>query len=142
EDGAALAQFAWEPDALGWRGDVAIGGTVESVTVLEVNEVPLSVMSVVGVPLVPGAAAFANGSQRGQADFAPMTFEDGLTDTHEGFYTFLAPEGSALSVLAENALMSRLGLWLRGRISADAEGWHTTFALPLVLESGTVFAGL
>lgn len=142
EAGPALALLSWEPDALGWDGQVQLGGMVESVTVQQAQGVPVSVVGLVGQPLIGQAAPYAGAAHRADADYTPPTFDDGLADTAEGFYTLLLPEDSPLAALLETALLNRVRVWVSGRIPADAEGWHPIVALPLILERVTLFAGL
>lgn len=140
EDGMALAQFRWQPDSLDWDGAVQVGGAVETLTIMEVGDMPITVLTVLGAPLVPGALPYA--PVGATLPHEPPTFEDGIMRAEEQFYTFLAPEDSSLVTLAENALMGRLRVWFVGRLADEAAGWHTVFALPILLERGTVFAGL
>lgn len=143
ETGAALARLTWEPDALGWDGRVAVGGTVETVTLREVNGVPLSVLGVVGRPLARGVSPVPLPATRTDPDALPPAFDEGLiADVDEGFYTYLLPEDSAFAPLAETALLNRTRVWLDGRVAQDAEGWAAAVALPLVLEGLTLFAGM
>jgi hypothetical protein len=121
-----------------WDGNVAVGGRVESLTVEELNGVPLTVVVVVGKPLSLNVSPYPVRPN----DTVP-TYEDGLlTVDGEWFYTFLGPEGSGLSALAETALLGKADTWMWGRVSTDDEGWHESFALPLVLARVTLFAGI
>ncbi len=143
ETGAALAHLTWEPDALGWDGRVAVGGTVETVTVREINGIPVSVLGVIGRPLLQNASPYLLPAQRQDANALPPTYEEGIiADIDEGFYTYLVPEESAFAPMAETALLNRARVWLDGRVATDAEGWAVAFALPLILEEFTLFAGV
>ncbi len=140
ESALPLATLRWQPDNLDWRGQAGIGGSVEALTVLEVGGLPVTVLTVLGAPLLPDVTPYpVPGTPAGAI---PPAFADGVSDGEEHYYTFLAPEDSALVPLAENALMNRLNMWLHGRLAADEAGWHTLVALPLLLERGTLFAAL
>ncbi|MEM6527666.1 MAG: hypothetical protein AAF653_05190 [Chloroflexota bacterium] len=142
EDGVLLRRLRWQPDTLEWDGSVNIAGSVDSLTIVEINGLPLTVLSVVGVPLLPDVTPYATATARQNMEMVPPAFEDGAIQTEEAFYTFLAPEDSPLVTLAENALMNRLRLWLYGTVAADETGWGEHFAVPVVLESATLFAPL
>ncbi len=143
ETGAALAQFPWEPDALGWDGRVGVGGTVETVTVREINGVLVSVLGVVGRPLLRDASPYLLPSQRRDPDAVPPAFDEGVApDVDEGFYTFLVSDESAFAPMAETALLNRTRVWLGGRVALDTEGWASAVALPLILQDLTLFAGI
>jgi hypothetical protein len=142
EDGLPLAALQWEPDTLGWDGQIAIGGTVDAVTLLAHQGLSIVVVTVLGRLLPIDYSPYPQPHHRGKSDTEPPAFEDALLEVDDGFYTFLLPEESALVSMAENALMNRLRISLHGRIATQNEGWHDLVALPLILEKTTLLADL
>jgi hypothetical protein len=141
-EGPLLRRFRWQPDSLEWDGRVRIGGTVEAITVTEFREVPIALLTVLGVPLIADAEAYIPATLRGTTNHAPPAFADGVIAADERFTTWLAPESSPLVAMAENALNNRLNVWVGGRLAPSAAGWQNVAALPLLLETATVFASL
>jgi hypothetical protein len=68
-------------------------------------------------------------------------FFNGVVDElDETVTTWMALEDSPALSLAQDALVSKLGVYLFGRLAAQEAGWHEYFALPLALEGMTLFA--
>lgn len=141
-EGPLLRRFRWQPDSLEWDGRVRIGGTVEAITVTEFREVPIALMTVLGVPLIADAEAYTPAMLRGTTNHTPPAFADAVIDADERFTTWLAPESSPLVGMAETALTSGLNVWVGGRLAPSPSGWQNVAALPLLLETATVFASL
>ncbi len=141
--GAALARLPWHVDSLDWDGVVRIGGYVDALHITERDDfpAPLTILQVGGQPLKPGASAFPGRAQRGSVPYAVPSFFDGLADEiDETVTTWVALEDSAPLTLVQDALVSKLGVYLFGRLAEQRAGWHEHFALPLALEGVTLFA--
>ena len=63
-----------------------------------------------------------------------------MDDAPETVTTWLVSEESSLASVAQEAMTSGLRLYFFGSLAEEAGGWHRRFALPLLLESATVFA--
>ncbi len=140
--GSTLAQLRWQADNLGWEGELKIGGLVDTLHITSVAgmEYPIAVLSVGGRPLAPGAAAYLPTAARGRVPYTYPNFDEGLSEAEDSVTTWLAPDDSPLVALAQDALVSRLPVYCFGRLADEAYGWHSYFALPILLEALTLFA--
>lgn len=141
--GPALAQLPWRVDSLEWDGSVRVGGYVDAMHITELDDLPapVTILQVGGQPLKPGISAFATRASRKQVPYAVPSFFDGLADeVDESITTWMALEDSAALTLAQDALVSKLGVYLFGRLAEQDAGWHEHFALPVALEAMTLFA--
>ncbi|MFN8452189.1 MAG: hypothetical protein U0521_27235 [Anaerolineae bacterium] len=142
-DGPALARLRWQVDSLGWDGVVRVGGYVDAMHITELDDLPapVTILHVGGQPLKQGVTAFPGRAARRAVPFPVPSFFDGIADdVDETVTTWVALEDSAALTLAQDALVSKLGVYCFGRLAAQAAGWHDQFALPLALESMTLFA--
>lgn len=141
-DGAALVQLAWQPDALGWAGDVRIGGYVDALYAgpLEGINDPISLLYLSGAPLRVAITPFPGIAQRGQS-FAPPRFHDDVSDMTETVTTWLGFDGSAPMALAQDALVTKLPVFAFGRLANATWAWSRQFALPILLDGLTVLPG-
>lgn len=144
EQGPALAHFSWQPDNLGWEGQVSIGGFIDAIhlTTLERSEeMGVAVLFVGGQPLRSGQRPYPDTHMRMRTPYPVPSFEDGILDSvPESVSMWLAPEDSPLVTLAHDAMMNKLRVYCFGHLAPPAGGWHWHFALPLLLESVTLFA--
>lgn len=140
--GTRIARLAWQHGGLGWRGDVRIGGMVDSMTLLTVNEQPLSAANVAGLLMKPNARPCVNAGKRGIADMEPMSYREGLfsLDDDEQLTTWVMPEGGGFAAMLESAMFNSSKVWMVGEVATEGSGLHTHFALPLVLQQLTVFS--
>lgn len=142
-EGPALTSLPWQVDSLDWDGSVAIGGYIDALHITEFEDfpAPLTILSVGGQPLKPGVAPYPARSVRKSVPYSVPSFFDGLADeVSETVTTWMALEDSAALTLAQDALVSKLGVYLFGHLAEQEAGWHEYFALPLALESMTLFA--
>jgi len=143
ENGAALAQLGWQADSLEWDGTVRIGGYVDAMHITELEDLPapITVLQVGGQPLKPGVSAYPTRATRRNVPYPVPSFFDGLADAiDETVTTWMALEDSPALTLVQDALVSKLGVYLFGRLAAQNAGWHEHFALPIALEGVTLFA--
>ncbi|MBC7815179.1 MAG: hypothetical protein H7175_28735 [Burkholderiales bacterium] len=142
-EGPALARLRWQSDSLAWDGAVAVGGFVDAIHITEIDgmDFPMALVFIGGQPLKAGTTPYPAPAARTQVPYPPTNSYDATADdVNETVTTWLVGEESPLVRLAENALMNRLRVFCFGHL-ADAEGgWHKHFALPLLLESLTLFA--
>lgn len=142
-EGASLRQFRWQVDSLEWDGAVRLGGYIDAMHIAELPPLPdpVVVLSVGGQPLKPGIKPYPDLADRRAVPYPVPSFHDGLADeVDETVTTWMAFEGSPALALAQDALVSKLRVYLFGRLAEQAWGWHDLFALPLALEAMTLFA--
>ena len=142
-EGPALARLQWHVDSLEWDGVVRVGGYVDAMHITELDDLPapITILQVGGQPLKPGMSAFAGRALRRSVPYPVPSFFDGLADEiDETVTTWMALEDSAPLTLVQDALVSKLGVYLFGRLAEQAAGWHEHFALPIALEGVTLFA--
>ncbi|HLV35643.1 MAG TPA: hypothetical protein VKY59_11040 [Spirillospora sp.] len=143
ERGPALARLRWQPDNLQWDGSVRVGGFVDALhlTTLERSDAGVAVIFIGGQPLKPDTRPFPDPHGRHHVPYPVPNFEDGIADdVAEDVTTWLAPEDSPLVTLAQDAMMNKLRVYCFGHLAPPAGGWHWHFALPIVLDSLTLFA--
>lgn len=142
-EGPALAQLPWKADSLEWDGVVRVGGYIDALHITELEDfpAPMTILQVGGQPLKPGVGAFLGRAARKSVPYTATNFFKGRVDEiEESVTTWMALEDSAALTLAQDALVSQLGVYLFGRLAEQNAGWHEQFALPLALESMTLFA--
>jgi hypothetical protein len=143
EAGPALAHLKWKADNLKWNGVVRLGGMVEALHLMELPamETSIAVIHFTGRPLRSDALPYAPPKQRQKASYTPPDFLESLEEAVEDTTTtWLVGDDSPLFSLAQDALTNKLRLWVSGRLAEASSGWETLFALPLLLESVTLFA--
>lgn len=142
-EGAPLTQLRWQVDTLDWDGSVRIGGFIDAMHVTEIAALPapIVVLTVGGQPLRPGVKPYPALSDRKRAPYAPPSFSEGIDEEiDESVTTWIAFEEDAALTLAQDALVSKLRVYLFGRLAEHKQGWHEHFALPVALEGMTIFA--
>ena len=139
-EGLALAQLRWQPDTLEWDGRVKLGGYVDALHVTELDGTPIAVMTIGGQALRADYHAYPGRVQRAQVPYPFPDFDAALSIVGDAATTWLAPDDSPLTALAQDALVSKLPVHVYGRLSDEEDGWHNYIALPLLLESLTLFA--
>ncbi len=140
-DGPALTQLRWQVDSLDWDGTVKIGGFVDTLHLTEIPGAPypIGVLAVGGQPLQPNFAPYPAAAMRQQTPYAAPRFDSALSEVEESTTTWLVGEESPLLALAQDALVSKLSVYALGRLAEEHSGWHTHFALPILLEALTLF---
>jgi hypothetical protein len=142
-EGAALRQFRWQADSLEWDGTVRLGGYIDAMHITELPPLPdpVVVLSVGGQPLKHSVKPYLDIAERRAVPYPVPSFHDGLADEiDETVTTWMAFEGSPALTLAQDALVSKMRVYLFGRLAEQSWGWHDLFALPLALEAMTLFA--
>jgi hypothetical protein len=143
EEGAALASLPWRVDSLEWDGEVNIGGYVDAVHLMTIDEAEGEFAAVIclgGQPVHRGAALYPAAASRTKSAYTHPDFyamiDDSVLETNT---TWLAAEDSPLLTLAQDAMLNKLRVIFSGRLSPDGAGWDKLLALPLRLESVTLF---
>ena len=141
-EGSPLALLRWQADSLEWDGGVQSGGLVDTlhITAIPGAEYPIAVFSLGGRPLAPGVMPYPPAAARHRVPYVFPNFDEGLSEAEEAVTTWLAPDDSPLVALAQDALVSRLGVYCFGHLADEESGWHEYFALPILLEALTLFA--
>ena len=140
-EGVVLAQFPRRPETLGWKGTIAAGGYIDALHVTELPglDTPVMVIFLDGQPLQHNLSPWPAAAAR--APYTAPDFFDGLiADFPEQITTWLVSAESALAALAHDVLTNNLRLYCFGQLAAEAGGWHKHFALPILLDSATLFA--
>lgn len=139
--GAALVRLGWQADSLEWDGGVRIGGYVDAmhITPIADGELVVAVIYLGGQPLHHNLRPYATAAHRD--DDAPLpSFHAALaSDVTETISTWIAPYDSPLTGIAQDAIQNNMRLHCFGRLADESSGWHRFFALPIILESMTVF---
>jgi hypothetical protein len=138
--GPVLRLLAWQSDSLGWRGEVCVGGLVETIHYTAWDDELLACLSISGQPLWPRLAPFWGAAQRGQALPMPDFYEGFPQDEDFQMTTWLAPAESPFLPSLETALSQQTPLYLFGRLAEEDTPWPQHFALPIVLEALTLFS--
>lgn len=141
-DGPALACLPWQPDTLEWDGMIALGGYLDAMHIAQLPglDVTINLLYLGGHPLKPGVLPYIPHAQRQRVPYPIPEFHTGLASSiPESISTWLVAEDSALSTAAHAALVNNLRLYLFGRLCDERSGWGEHFALPIVLESATLF---
>lgn len=142
-DGPALTQLRWRADSLEWDGSVRIGGYIDAMHITELDDLPapITILHLGGQPLKPDASAFPTRAVRRNVPYAVPSFFEGRNDgVDESITTWMAFEDSPALILAQDALVSKLGVYCFGHLAEQNAGWHEYFALPIALEAMTLFA--
>lgn len=140
--GAVLARLAWQPDNLGWSGRVRVGGFVDGLHMSHMGAVEefFGVIAFGGQPLKPGAALYARAADRQQPIYTSPNFYDLIDDeVPETTTTWITSEDSPLLTMAQDAMMNKSRVVFTGRLASN-DNWDKRLALPLMLESVTLFA--
>lgn len=143
-DGIPLAQLRWRIDNLEWNGSVRIGGFIASMHLMDFAplDMPLVVLHIDGQPLKPETQPYTSASQRSQWPYAAPDFHAGIDETSAAdTTTWLVSYDSPLAALAQDAMSGKALIYAYGRLPDEARGWHQVFALPILLDAMTVFAG-
>lgn len=143
--GSALARLRWHADSLDWDGRVRVGGYIDAMHITPIEGLDedraLVVLTVGGVPLLPNVHPYPDAAARRNVPYPAPGFREGMAeDVSETVTTWLALDDSPILALAQDALVSKLRVYLFGRLADERAGWHKRFALPLLLESMTLFA--
>lgn len=144
-EGSALARLMWRADSLEWDGRVGIGGYVDTLHMTAIDdeegEIGLVVLTVGGMPLQPGVMPFPDAAQRRGVPYPFPGFRERLCEEiEETITTWIALEDSPALALAQDALVSKLRVYVFGRLADEDSTWDRALALPLMLESMTIFA--
>jgi hypothetical protein len=143
EDGCILARLKWQADTLEWDGSARIGGYIDAIHLTEIpgSPVAIAVLFMGGQPLKPAFAPYPNAQQRLMIPPHNTDFHAGLAaEAPESLTTWLVPEDSPLMTFTQDAMLQNTRLYCFGRLAEKESGWDRHFALPLLLESVTLFA--
>ncbi|MCS6836281.1 MAG: hypothetical protein NZ750_09720 [Anaerolineae bacterium] len=139
--GPILRLLSWQSDSLGWRGEVRIGGLIETIHYAAWDDGQLlACLSVSGQPLWPRVAPFWGAGQRSAPQPMPDFYEGFPQEEDFQMTTWLVPGESPFLPTLETALGQQTPLYLFGRLAQDATPWPAHFALPIILEAMTLFS--
>ena len=142
EAGPALAYLRWQVDSLAWDGVIRVGGYIDSIHLTNVTSKldPLAVITIVGQPLKSEGHGYQTAAQRHRLPYPPPNFHHSIAaDVPGSVSTWLIPDASQFFGTVQETMMSNLRLHVYGNLADDASGWSSTFALPILLKSMTVF---
>jgi hypothetical protein len=142
-DGPALARLPWQVDTLEWNGQVRMGGFIDALHLftLPTRPDPLLLVYSGGQPLKHTLSAFPTERQRSSAAFKPDFHAGLLADLPETSTTWVTSSGGPPADLVQTALVHNLRLYCFGHLAGDDSGYGDHLALPLVLDSVTLFTG-
>lgn len=140
--GPILRLLAWQSDSLGWRGEVRVGGLLETIhyAAWDDDEALLACLSVSGQPLWPRLTPFWGAEQRATPPSMPDFYEGFPQEEDLQMTTWLVPGDSPFLPTLETALSQQTPLYLFGHLAQDGTPWPAHFALPIVLEAMTLFS--
>lgn len=139
--GTPLAHLNWKPDSLAWDGQIKIGGYVDAIHMTDTTDKNPSavIFHLGGQPLLPTTEPFPGATDR-KTNFIKTDFHSGLSvNTPDGFSTWIVAKDSPLARVAYDSMLNNFRLHCFGRLAGDGSGWDTLCALPILLESLTVF---
>lgn len=142
-DGPALVSLRWQPDSLDWDGTAAVGGYVDTLHITNIAglEDAVAVLTLGAQPLLPSTEPYLAARRRSKVPYAVPAFQDGLNaDIEESVQTWITYAEGPLAAIAQDALVSKLRVYAFGRLAEDRGAWHKRFALPVLMESLTLFA--
>ena len=137
-----LVQLSWQRDTLDWTGSVRVGGFVTAIhmTQLPAIDLSLAIITMEAYPLKQSVKPFLSSAERDQLPYAPSDFLDGIHDeSDEGVTTWLAEIDSPLMAVMQDAMNQGHRVYAFGQLAGEEQGWHKFFALPILLESVTLF---
>ena len=92
-----------------------------------------------GQPLLPNTEPYPSAQDRPHK-FIKTDFHSALSvNAPDGFSTWIIPQDSPLARIAYDSMLNNFRLHCFGRLAGDGSGWDTLCALPILLESLTVF---
>lgn len=145
DEGAVLRALTWRTDSLEWQGEISQGGHVEAIHISSLPglDFEIALIPLWGKPLMANFKPYPTALQRSQMPYISQDFESGLLDECEdALTTWLVHAESPLVTLAQDAMMNDGNLCVWGRLAAEETGFHRHIALPLLLESATLFPPL
>lgn len=139
--GAALVRLPWRADSLDWDGGVRIGGYVDAMHITNIadGELTVAIIYLGGQPLRNSLRPYDTAADRETPEFMPSFHAALASDVTETISTWIAPFDSPLTGIAQDAMQNNMRLHCFGRLADESSGWDRFFALPIILESMTVF---
>jgi hypothetical protein len=123
---------------LKWDGRVRIGGFVERLHALEVGGLEVIVIEVVGGPFAADYVGLPSLDDMRRGVFARPPDAESLG--RDQAYPFIILAESNMAALAQDALVSGLGVDAYGALANDEGRWHEVVGLPLLLDRLTLLA--
>jgi hypothetical protein len=133
--------ICWENPAdlqLGWDGHIKVGGFIERLHAHEVGGLELIIVEVVGGAFPNGHRGLASLEDMRQGIFARPADTEPIGTGQA--YPFVVLAESNLAALAQDALVSGLGVDVYGSLASEASRWHDVVGLPLLLDTLTLLA--
>lgn len=140
--GVALTHLNWKADSLGWDGSIKIGGYIDAIHMADTaHHQSALVFQLGGQPLLPDTTPYPTAKER-QTRWTKPEFHVSLSkNTPNGFSTWIIEKDSPLARVAYDSMLNNFRLHCFGRLAGDQTGWDNLCALPILLESLTVFNG-
>lgn len=139
---APLIQLNWQSGCLDWAGEVRLGGFVTAIhmTQLPAIDYPLAIVTLEAYPLKSRTKPFLSAKHRDNMPYTTANVLDGIDDTgEEGVTTWIADIDSPLVSVMQDAMNQAHRVYAFGQLASEEQGWHQLFALPILLESVTLF---
>ncbi len=123
---------------LEWDGHIKVGGFIERLHAHEVGGLELIIVEVVGGAFPVNHTGLASLADMRQGIFARPADTEPLGTGQA--YPFVVLAESNLAALAQDALVSGLGVDAYGSLASEASRWHDVVGLPLLLDNLTLLA--
>jgi hypothetical protein len=127
---------AWS--TLNWDGHVKIGGFIERLHAHELGGLEVVVFELVGGPFPGDHVSLPSLEDMRKGIFARPSDTEPLVQDQS--YPLIVLAESNLAALAQDALVSGLGVDAYASLASAAGGWHEIVGLPLLLDSLTLLA--
>ncbi len=141
-DGPPLARWSLDElsglEAVGWGGEVAIGGFVERLHTLTVRGLDLMIAEVEGGPLPASYTQLPDLDTMRETVF--RRDDDAPLDDDRHMYPVIVQAETMLAESLHHALISELPMDCWGILGPQAGGWHDLVGLPILLEAVTLLA--
>jgi hypothetical protein len=123
---------------LQWDGHINVGGFIERLHAHEVGGLELIIVEVIGGAFPVGHRGLASLEDMRAGIFARPADTEPIGSGQA--YPFVVLAESNLAALAQDALVSGLGVDAYGSLASEASRWHEVVGLPLLLDTLTLLA--
>jgi hypothetical protein len=142
--GALLARLRWQADNLNWNGRIRVGGYVDGLHLSQLGtggDEYFGVIAFGGQPLKPDTILYPGMTLRTHDVYVPPDFYKLIdSDVPESTTTWIASDEGPLLTMAQDAMFNKTRVVFTGRLTTGADHWERLLALPLILETITLFA--
>jgi hypothetical protein len=140
-EGAVLAIWRQDPIppyTLEWDGIIRLGGFVERTHILEVDELGIMVVELVGGAYSPDKIDLPSLEDLQAGPFEREEETDPSRDNH--WYSLLVSTDSPFADFLHHALVNGTAIDCTAVLGDEEGGWHEIVGLPLLVESVTLLA--